>query len=106
MRNTPLSLLHSLTHVLVMALEGWCPPPLIPFVFAQRGTIYVDAAFDRDKYEVGVWASRLGGRVFHCIARVRTQQEAELEALVRGVRLCETIGWPAFCFLGDNWSAL
>ena len=44
-------LLHSLTHVLSLALEGWRPPPLIPLVLARRGTIYEDAAFDKDRYK-------------------------------------------------------
>ena len=106
MRNTPLNLVHSLTPVLVVALEGWRPPPLTPFVIVQKGTMYVDTVFHRDTYKVGVCASRLGGRVFHCSVWVRTEQEAKLEALVRGVRLCEKTGWPAFCLVGDNWSAL
>ena len=106
LQNCPMRLLLSLTHVLVLALEGWRPPPLIPFVLARRGTIYVDAAFDKDRYKVGLWSSSLGGRVFHCSSWVRTQQEAELEAMIRGVRICEKIGWPAFCLVGDNWAAL
>ena len=49
-----------------------------------------------DKFQVGVWGPALGGRVFPCSAGVRTQQEAELEALVCGVRLCIRVGWPVW----------
>ena len=70
------------------------------------GVLYVDAAFDVDKFKVGVWGPTLGGRVFPCSPRVRTQQEAELEALVRGVRLCIRVGWPVWRLIGDNSSAL
>ena len=102
MQNCPLNLLQSLCHCLVMALEGWKPVPLIPFSLAERGTIFLDAASDVDRYKVGMWAKSLGGRVFHCSPWVRTQQEAELEAMVKGVRICEHIG----CLVGDNESVL
>ena len=44
--------------------------------------------------------------MLHCSNWVLTQQEAELEAMIRGVRLFEHIGWPVFCLVGDNESAL
>ena len=44
--------------------------------------------------------------MFHCSPFLRTQQEAELEALVRGVRLCINVGWPVWRLAGDNQSAL
>ena len=44
--------------------------------------------------------------MFHCSPFVRTQQEAELEALARGVRLCINVGWPVWRLVGDNESAL
>ena len=71
-QNCPLNLVQSLCHCLVMALEGWKPAPLIPFSLAKRGTIFLDAAFDVDRYKVGMWAKSLGGRVFHCSPWVRT----------------------------------
>ena len=37
---------------------------------------------------------------------VCTQQEAELEALIHGVRLCIRVGWPVWRLIGDNSSAL
>ena len=44
--------------------------------------------------------------MFPCSPGVCTQQEAELEALVRGVRLCINVGWPVWRLIGDNSSAL
>ena len=44
--------------------------------------------------------------MLHCSSWLLTQQEAELEAMIRGVRLWERIGWPVFCLVGDNESAL
>ena len=44
--------------------------------------------------------------MFHCSPFVKTQQEAELEALVRGVRLCINVGWPVWRLAGGNESAL
>ena len=105
-QNCPLNLLQSLCRCLVMALEGWNPVPLIHFSLAERGTIFLDAAFDVDRYKVGMWAKSLGGRVLHRSPWVRTRHEAELEAMVKGVRICEHIGWPAFCLVGDNESVL
>ena len=105
-QNCPVNLPHSLCHCLIMALEGWKLAPLIPFSPTERGTIFLDAAFDVDRYKVGMWAKSLGGRVFQCSPWVRNQQEAELEAMVRGVRICEHLGWPAFCLVGDNESVL
>ena len=69
------------------------------------GVLYVDA-FDVNKLKVGVWGPTLGGRVFPCSPGVLTQQEAELEALVRGVRLCIRVVWPVWRLIGDNSSAL
>ena len=66
----------------------------------------MDAAFDVDKFIVGVWGPTLGGRVFPCSPGVRTEQEAELEALVRGVRLCIRVGLLVWRLIGDNSSAL
>ena len=70
------------------------------------GVLYVDAAFDVDRFKVRVWGPVLGGRVFPCSPGVCTQQEAELEALIRGVRLCIRVGWPVWRLVGDNSSAL
>ena len=44
--------------------------------------------------------------MFHCSPFVKTQQEAELEAPVRGVRLCINVGWPVWRLAGNNESAL
>ena len=66
----------------------------------------MDAAFDVNKFKVCVWGPTLGGRVFPCSPGVRTQQEAELEALVREVRLCIRVGWPVWRMIRDNSYAL
>ena len=66
----------------------------------------MDAACDVDRFKVGIWGPALGGRVFPCSPGVCTQQEAELEALIRGVRLCIRVGWPVWSLIGDNSSAL
>ena len=66
----------------------------------------MEAAFDVDRFKVGVWGPTLGGRVFPYSPKVRTQQEAELEALLRGVQLCIRVGWPVWRLIGDNSSAL
>ena len=66
----------------------------------------MEAAFDVNKFKVGVWGLALGGRVFPCPPGVRTQQEAELKALVRGVRLCIRVGWSVWRLIRDNSSAL
>ena len=68
--------------------------------------MYVEAAFDVDRFKVGIWGPALGGRVFPCSPGVCTQQEAELEALIRGVRLCIRVGSPVWRLIGDNSSAL
>ena len=68
------------------------------------GLLY--AAYDIDRFKIGVWGPVLGGRVFPCSPGVCTQQEAELEALIRGVRLCIRVGWPVWRLIGDNSSAL
>ena len=41
------------------------------------GVLFVDAAFDVDKFKVGIWGPVMGGKVFHCSPFVRTQEEAE-----------------------------
>ena len=70
------------------------------------GLLYVDAAFDVDRFKIGVRGPVVGGRVFPCSPGVCTQQEAELEALIRWVRLCIRVGWPVWRLIGDNSSAL
>ena len=77
-----------------------------PLAFVGGRVLYVDAAFDIDRFKIGVWGPVLGGRVFPCSPGVCTQQEAELEALIRGVRLCIRVGWPVWRLIGDNSSAL
>ena len=42
--------------------------------------------------------------VFKCSPWVETQQEAQLEALIRGVRLCERVGWSVFHVMGYRGS--
>ena len=44
--------------------------------------------------------------MFPCSPGVRTQHEAELAALSRGVRLCIRVGWSVWHLIGDNSSAL
>ena len=83
----------------------WAPQLLLT-LGACRGILYVDAAYDVDHFKVGVWGPVLGGRVFPCSPRVCTQQEEELEALIRGVRLCINVGWSVWRLVGDYSSAL
>ena len=45
-------------------------------------------------------------RVFACSSFVATQQEVELEDLVRWVCLCVNVGWLVWRLVGDNASAL
>ena len=66
----------------------------------------MDAAYNVDHFKVGVWGPVLGGRGFPCSPGVCTQQEAELDALIRGVRLSINVGWPVWRLVGDNSSAL
>ena len=84
----PLSLLTNLLHHLIISRKGWSPKPLLPLSVCGGGVLFVD------------------GRVFHCSPFVGTPQEAKLEVLVRGVRLCINVGWPVWCLVGDNESAL
>ena len=44
--------------------------------------------------------------MFPCSPGVRTQQEAELEALILGVRLCIRVGCTVWRVIGHNSSAL
>ena len=89
-----------------MSLRGWTPKLLLPLSICGGGTLFVDTAFDVDIFKIGVSGPVLGGRVFHCFPFVCTQQEAELEALVKGVRFCMNVGWLAWRLVGDNESAL
>ena len=89
-----------------LALLHRSPAPLLPLSLAYRSTIFLNAASDKDRYKIGMWAEGLGGRILHCSSWVLTQQEAELEAMIHGERLCEHIGWPVSCLVGDNESAL
>ena len=76
-----------------MSLKGWSPKPLLPLsVCGGGGGLFVDAAYDVDRFTIGISGPVLGGRVFHCSPFVKTPQEAELEALVRGVRMCINVG--------------
>ena len=81
-------------------------PLLLLFSLSRKGTLCVDAAYAINCYKVGIWALFLGGKIFKCSTWDKNQQEAELEALVRGVKLCDKIGWPVLLVVGDNWSAL
>ena len=70
------------------------------------GILFVDATHDVNRFKVGFWGTILGRRVFHCSPFVKTQQEAELEAIVRGVRPCINVGWLVWRLIRDNQSAL
>ena len=106
LQTCPLSLLTSLLHCLIMCLWGWTPKLLLPFSICGGCTLFVDGAFDVDIFKIGIWGPMLGGRVFHCSPFVCTQPKAELEALVKGVRLCINVGWPVWRLMGDNESTL
>ena len=105
-QNCPLSLLTSLLHCLIVSLRGRTPKSLLPLSVCGGGLIFVDTGFDIDRFKVGIWGPVLGGRVFHGSPFVKTQHEAQLEALVRGVRLCINVGWPVWRLAGGNESAL
>ena len=89
-----------------MARRRWSPRPILPPSQSGTGLLFVDAAFDRDPFKVGVWGPGLRGRVFHCPPDVATQQEAELDSLVQGLRLIVNPGWPVFRLVGDKESAV
>ena len=103
-QNCPLSLLTSLLHCLIPSLKSWTPKSLLPFLVCGGVVTFVNAVFDVDRFKVGIWGLALGGRGFHRSLFVKTQQEAELEAMVRGIRLCINVGWPVLCLAGDNES--
>ena len=63
LQSCPLSLLTSLLHCLIMSLRGWTLKLLLPLSNCGGGTLFVDAAFDVDRFKVGVWGPVLGGRV-------------------------------------------
>ena len=104
--STPLKLVHSLLHCLVMSRRGWTPRRVDSPSSAGRGLLFVDAAFDLDRFKVGLWGPALGGRVFRCGLEVLTQQEAELDSLVQGLNFIVNVGWPVFRMVGDNASSL
>ena len=107
LQNCPLSLVQSLLHCLLLSYTAWKLQVLLPLnICVCGGVLYVDAAFDVNKFKVGVWGPTLRGRVFPCSPGVGTQQEAELEAPVRGVRLCIRVGWLVWRLIGDDSSAL
>ena len=94
LQNGPLSLVQSLLHCLFLSYRAWKPQVLLLLNICVGGVLYVDVAFDVNKFKVVVWGPTLGSRVFPCSFGVWTQQDAELEALVRGVWLCIRVGWP------------
>ena len=104
--SAPLKLVHSLLHCLVMSRRGWAPRRIDSPSSAGRGLVFVDAAFDLDRFKVGLWGPALGGRVFRCGLEVLTQQEAELDSLVQGLNFIVNVGWPVFRMVGDNASSL
>ena len=104
--SAPLKLVHSLLHCLVMSRRGWTPRRVDSPSSAGRGLVFVDAAFDLDRFKVGLWGPALGGRVFRCGHEVLTQQEAELDSLVQGLSFIVNVGWPVFRLVGDNASSI
>ena len=105
-RACPRSLVLSLLHCLVMVRRGWVPSLIMPPPPVNRGLVFVDAAFDINQYKVGLWGPAFGGRIFKCSAGVRTQQEAELDGVIKGVRFVVNVGWPNFRLVGDNAASL
>ena len=89
-----------------MSRHGWTPRHVASPSSAGRGLVFVDAAFDLDRFKVGLWGPALGGRVFRCGQEVLTQQEAELDSLVRGLSFIINVGWPVFRLVGDNASSI
>ena len=75
--STPLKLVYSVLHSLVMSHRGCSPRRVASPSSAGRGLIFVDAAFDVDRFKVGVLGPALGGRVFRFHPDVATQQEAK-----------------------------
>ena len=79
-----------------MVRRGWTPAIVLTPPPASRGLIFVDAAFDIHTYKVGLWGSAFGGRVFKRSSDVRTQQEAELDGVIKGVRFIVNVNWLVF----------
>ena len=71
--SCPLKLVQSLLHCLVLAHRGRRLVPLCSSDLSRRGLVVVDAPFDVDAFEIGLWGPGSGGRVFHCSAEVQTQ---------------------------------
>ena len=105
-RVCPLKLVPSLLHCLVMVCRGWTPAIVLPPPPASRGLFFVDAALDIHTYKVGLWGPAFGGRVFKCSNGVRTQQEAELDGVIKGLRFIANVNWPVFRLVGDNAASL
>ena len=103
--STPLKLVFSALHCLVMARCGWSPRPILPPSQSGRGLLFVDAAFDQDRFKVGVWGPGLGGRVFHCPPDIATQQEAQLHSGLGPETYCQR-ELAIFPLFGDNESAV
>ena len=105
-RACPLKLVLSLLHCVVMVRRGWTPAIVLTPPLASRGLIFVDAVFDIHTYKVGLWGLAFGGRVFKCSNDVHTQQEAELDGVIKGVRFIVNVNWPVFRLVGDNAASL
>ena len=105
-QNSPLSLPQSLLHCLFFHTRLGNRSYCFPLASLGGAVLYVDAAYDIDRFKIGVWGPRLGGPVFPCSPSVFKQQEAELEALIDGVRVSIRVGWPMWRLIGDNSSAL
>ena len=80
-----------------LGVEWQAPPDQ-----ACRGSVFVDATFNVDRFKVGLWGPAVGGRVFHSPADVYSQQGAELERLAKGLRFIVQVRWPVFPIAGGQ----
>ena len=65
--------------------------PAALFVCGWGGWCFVRGCYIR-RFEIRISGPFLGGRVFHCSPFMKTYKGAELEALVRGERVCMNVG--------------
>ena len=89
-----------------LVFKGLVSPTPTASIHMWWGVLFVDATHHADRFKIGVWGLVLGGRLFHCCPFVKTQQEAKLGALMRGLRMCINVGWRVWRLVGGNESAL
>ena len=107
--HAPISLLRNFASLLTLAHVGWeltrGVPKVCPFVWNQ--VLFVDAAPQPGGgFAAGLFGPGLGMRFWECGENVKSQQVAELFALIRGVKLAVALGWKVLHLVGDNTSSI